>query len=59
MKTYWAVEVQLHSSWSRHWTEESGQLHVLAALPHGERALCTHWIGDSVGPRASLDATGK
>jgi hypothetical protein len=39
--------------------EVSGQLHVPAALPRGERAPGTHWIGDWVGPRAVLDAEEK
>jgi hypothetical protein len=37
----------------------SGQLHTLAALPPGERAPGTHWIGGSVGPRAGLDDMEK
>jgi hypothetical protein len=43
----------------RHQLEVSGKLHAPSALPPGERALCTHWIGGSVGPRASLDAAEK
>jgi hypothetical protein len=37
--------------------EVSGQFHVLAALPPGEIAPGTHWIGGWVGPRADWDAT--
>jgi hypothetical protein len=37
----------------------SGQLHAPAALPPGERATGTHWIGGWVGPRAGLDAVEK
>jgi hypothetical protein len=36
-----------------------GQLHTLAALPHGETASGTHWIGGWVGPRAGMDAVEK
>jgi hypothetical protein len=32
----------------------SGQFHALAALPPGEAAPGTYWIGGSVGPRAGL-----
>jgi hypothetical protein len=38
--------------------EMSGQLHAPAALPSGKEPL-THWIGDSVGPKAILDAVVK
>jgi hypothetical protein len=34
----------------------SGQLHAPDALPPGERATGTHWIGGWVGPRNDLDA---
>jgi hypothetical protein len=37
----------------------SGQLHTLAALPPGERAPGTHWIGGSVGLRDGLDVVEK
>jgi hypothetical protein len=37
----------------------SGQLHVPAALPPGDRAHGTHWIGGLVGPRAGLDDVQK
>jgi hypothetical protein len=36
--------------------EVSGQLHAPAALPRGERAPGTVWIGGWVGFRAGLDA---
>jgi hypothetical protein len=39
--------------------EVSGQLHAPTALPPGEKAPDTHWIGGWVGPRAVLDAVGK
>jgi hypothetical protein len=37
----------------------SGQLHAPAALPPGERATGTSWIGGWVGPRAGLDDMEK
>jgi hypothetical protein len=40
----------------------SGQFHAPAALPPGERASRTHWIGGIggwVGPRARLDVVAK
>jgi hypothetical protein len=37
----------------------SGQFHALAALPPGERALGTYWIGGWVDPRAGLDDVQK
>jgi hypothetical protein len=37
----------------------SGQLHVPAALPPGERAPGTHWVEGWVDPRASLDDLEK
>jgi hypothetical protein len=37
----------------------SGQLHTLAALPPGERAPGTHWIGGWVDPRAGSDDMEK
>jgi hypothetical protein len=37
----------------------SGQLHVPAALPPGERASATHWIRGWVDPRAGLDDMEK
>jgi hypothetical protein len=39
--------------------EASGQLHAPAALPPGERAPGTHWIGGWVGPRTGLDDMEK
>jgi hypothetical protein len=36
--------------------EVTGQLHAPAALPPGERAPGTHWIGALVDPRVCLDA---
>jgi hypothetical protein len=39
--------------------EVSGQLHVPAALPPGEKAPGTHWIGGWVGPSVGLDAVEK
>jgi len=39
--------------------EVSGQLHAPAALPLGEIAPGTHWIGGWVGPRAICDAVVK
>jgi hypothetical protein len=35
--------------------EVSGQLHASAALPRGERAPGTQWIGGWMGLRADLD----
>jgi hypothetical protein len=37
----------------------SGQLHVPAALPPGEKDPDTHWIGGWVDPRAGLDDLEK
>jgi hypothetical protein len=37
----------------------SGQLHVPAVLPPGERAPGTHWLGGWVDPRAGLDDAEK
>jgi hypothetical protein len=37
----------------------SGQIQVPAALTRGERVPDTDWIGDWVGPRASLDDVEK
>jgi hypothetical protein len=37
----------------------SDQLHASAALPPGEIAAGTHWIGGWVGPTAGLDAMEK
>jgi hypothetical protein len=45
--------------WPRRQMDVSGQLHAPAALPPGERAPGTHWIGGWVGPRAVLDAVVK
>jgi hypothetical protein len=39
--------------------EVSGQFHAPAALPPGESAPGTHWIGGWVGPRADVDAVEK
>jgi hypothetical protein len=39
--------------------EVSGQLHAPAALPLGEIAPGTHWIGGWVGPRIGQDAVEK
>jgi hypothetical protein len=39
--------------------EVSGQLHAPAALPPGETAPGTQWIGGWVGPRAGLDDVEK
>jgi len=40
--------------------EVSGQLHVLAALPCGERAPGTYWMGGWVGfSRADVDVAGE
>jgi hypothetical protein len=37
----------------------SGQLHIPAALPPGERSPDTHWIRGWMGPRAGLDDVQK
>jgi hypothetical protein len=37
----------------------SGQLHAPTALPPGERAPGTHWIGGWVGPGAGRDDVEK
>jgi hypothetical protein len=39
--------------------ELSGQLNALAALPPGETAPCTYWIGGWVDPRAGLNDVDK
>jgi hypothetical protein len=36
-----------------------GQLQTLAALPPGEKAPGTHWLGGWVGPIVGLDASEK
>jgi hypothetical protein len=36
-----------------------GQLHAPAALPPGEIAPGTHWIGGWMGPRDGLEAMDK
>jgi len=38
--------------------EVISQLHALSALTPGKN-WGTHWIGDWVGPKASLDAVAK
>jgi hypothetical protein len=40
-------------------TRWSGQLHAPAALPPGEKAPATRWIGSWVDPRVGLDAVEK
>jgi len=35
---------------------ESGQLHVLAALPPEKEPSSTYWVGGWMGPRAGLNA---
>jgi hypothetical protein len=37
----------------------NGQFHAPAALPPGESAPCTHWMGSLVGPSVDLDAVEK
>jgi hypothetical protein len=54
VKTHWGVEIQLHPFLTlvldgREWS----------ALRPAESALGTHWIGVSLGPRASLDVVVK
>jgi hypothetical protein len=39
--------------------EVSGQFHAPAALPTGETAPGTHWLGGWVGPIADLDVMEK
>jgi hypothetical protein len=39
--------------------KKSGQCHAPAALPLGERATGTHWIGRWVDPRTGLDELGE
>jgi hypothetical protein len=39
--------------------EVSGHLHATAALPPGESAPGTHWVGRWVDPRAGLDDVEK
>jgi hypothetical protein len=53
MKTYEEVDYIQHNLPRQH-MKESAQLHALAALPWG-RSPVTYWIGDWVGPKASLD----
>jgi hypothetical protein len=40
-----------------HWLEVNGQLHTAVALPPGERAPTTLWIGGCLGPTAGLHDT--
>jgi hypothetical protein len=39
--------------------EISGLLHAPTALSSGKEPQRTHWIGDTVGPRAELDYVQK
>jgi hypothetical protein len=39
--------------------EVSGQIYALVSLPPDERVSDTHWLGDRVGPGATLDAVAK
>jgi hypothetical protein len=44
------------------WTltlDGGGQFHALTAIPPGERAHGTHWIGGWVGPRVSLGSVDE
>jgi hypothetical protein len=44
---------------SRHLLEVGGWVQALAALPPGERASGSHWIGGWEGSRAGLDDVEK
>jgi hypothetical protein len=50
--------IYLHHSWLRHYLEVSGQLHIPAALPPGEKALDILWIGVCVGPKSRYGRCG-
>jgi hypothetical protein len=39
--------------------EVSGQLHLSADLPLGERTSGAHWIGGYVGPTVCLDVVAR
>jgi hypothetical protein len=45
MKPYVGVDVQIRIFLTSALLEVSGQLHAPTALPPGERASGTHWIG--------------
>jgi hypothetical protein len=58
MKIYGGVEVQLQHSCPQHYMV-SDQLRTLAALPPGEWAGGTHWLGGWMGPRTGLGSMKK
>jgi hypothetical protein len=53
MKTYWEVEILLHAFFDLDTRRRP------AALPPGERAPGTYWIGGSVSTSAVLDMVSK
>jgi hypothetical protein len=59
MKMHGEAEVKLHHCSPPHYVVVGGQLHGLVALPAGERASDSRWIGGWVGPRAGPEAMEK
>jgi hypothetical protein len=56
MKAYEGVNISTYS-WSRQYSEMSGQFHVPASLPTGERDPGACWLG---GPETGLnDVSGR
>jgi hypothetical protein len=55
MKTYGGVDIYIKVLLTSALVGGRDQLHALVALPPGERATGTHWVGDWVSPRAGLD----
>jgi hypothetical protein len=59
MKTYWGVEVQLHSFLTSALDGGEWSPSRLGRFTPRERAPGTHWTGGWVGPRVVLDAVVK
>jgi hypothetical protein len=59
MKAYGRVDVWIHIFLTSALVGGERQLHAPAALPPGERAPGTHWMGGWVYPRAGLGEIEK
>jgi len=57
MKTYWGIEVQLHSFFSL--DGEEWLVSRSCRFTASERDPDTHWIGGWAGPRPTLDTVSK